>query len=54
MVPGFVRQGLLQQAPNFKLALAKVVSKLKGDASKNASPFFFIKKLNIVIILTNI
>ena len=28
MVPGFVRQGVLQQLPNFKLVLAKVLSKL--------------------------
>ena len=46
MVPGFVLQGLLQLAPNFKLALAKVLSeRKKGDASNDASPFFFIKKI---------
>jgi len=48
MVPGFVLQGplLRQQANNFKLALVKVVFKLKGDASNDVSPFFFIKADN--------
>jgi hypothetical protein len=45
MVPGFVRQGLLlQPAPNFKLVLAKVLSKLgrEGDTSSSVSPSSFI------------
>jgi hypothetical protein len=42
MVPGFVRQGLLQQAPNFKLVLAKVLSKLvRGRYIKQCIALFF-------------
>jgi len=42
MVPGLVLQGLLQQVANFKLALAKVLSKLRrGRYIKQCIALFF-------------
>jgi len=54
MVPGFVRQGLLQQVPNFKLALAKVFSKLgRGRYIKQCIALFFylVTKWSIILSL---
>jgi len=54
MVPGFVRQGLLLQVPNFKLVLAKVLSKLvRGRYIKQCIALFFylVTKCSIILFL---
>lgn len=57
MVPGFVRQGLLQPVANFKLALAKVLSKLvRGRYTKQCIALFFylVTKCSIILSLDSL